>query len=32
MSGCESRGVVFVGADGFPIELEPTVNLVNEEI
>ena len=32
MSRCESGGVVFVGSDGFPIELEPGVKMIDEEI
>ena len=30
MSRCESRWVVFVGGDGFPIKLEPGVQMINK--
>jgi len=30
MSRCEIRWVVFVGSDGFPIELEPVIYTINE--
>jgi len=32
MSWCESRWVVFVWGDGFPIELEPGVQMINKVV
>jgi len=32
MSRGESRRVVFVGGDGFPIELEPGVKVIDETV
>ena len=32
MSGCESRWVVFIGSDGFPIELEPMIYAIKEVV
>jgi len=32
MSGSESRWVVFIGSDGFPIELEPGVKMIDETV
>jgi len=30
MSGCESGRVVFIGSNGFPIELEPVIYTIEE--
>jgi len=30
MRWCEGRGVVFVGSDGFPIEVEPVIYTIKE--
>jgi len=32
MSGCESGWVVFVGSDGFPIEVEPVIYAIKEVV
>jgi len=32
MSRCESGGVVFVGSDGIPIELEPMIYTIKEVV
>jgi len=32
MSGCESGWVVFVGSDGFPIVLKPTIYAIKEVV
>ena len=32
MSGSESGWIVFVWGDGFPIELKPGINVVQEEV
>jgi len=32
MSGCEIGRVVFVGSDGFPVELEPVIYAIEEVV